>query len=605
MNSTSISVGTMDATPEPVGNATTMDFAAYYDSFDDPALKHGFRNLDDHAHLGDLMQTVSGSLTRNFVLDFNDAAAYVQFDLSTTSISSLLNAERPEPATTRWINVWYPYHHRPLLELLAKHYDFSPRLLGLMCSDPMRPGRSPPTSQVEDAPVKKFWSRRSKASSQSLEIEKGVDELSEHSSISSYDSAARGNLYRIVDDIWHYSSVDFGRNYICVGYNSLYGTKCFDDPDSGSLLPHCKRVWTWLLLCKDSTIITINEDPFPFTQGTLSTVQRRILKETRRNLTNVFRALSNVEEHALLTHNPMTLLPLRTRLGCTPEETVHRESDVPGLLFYYLFENWHNSYTLVTRKESRYGRELTQLRHDMFQSPQFCHLDRLDAIGKELGVLKRHYQSYTRLLARLLEPRLTTPASLENSRIITSTTTTTNSPTTSTSSIPTLTPAPPPLQLTESSTRLGVPLSAAAQVRFKRLADLIDLYALAEITTYLDQKDSLTTLNFNLIALKDSLAMERLTRVTLLITKATILFLPVSLMSAYFSIDLSGGRGEGGGMYTVREYWVSFGVILFLSWVALVVLGVFSGSVETGVVLRGLWRGIRGLGGRVTRGLGV
>merc|ERR1711933_463585 len=53
-------------------------------------------------------------------------------------------------------------------------------------------------------------------------------------------------------------------------------------------------------------------------------------------------------------------------------------------------------------------------------------------------------------------------------------------------------------------------------------------------------------MNFNLIAMKESVDMERLTRVTLLLTKATILFLPVSLMSAYFS------RFDGGEVHSDR-----------------------------------------------------
>lgn len=184
------------------------------------------------------------------------------------------------------------------------------------------------------------------------------------------ESVTGGNLYKIADSIWHYSSVDFGRQYVCIGFNSLYGTKqlhCEDEDDGAdSYLPHCVRVWTWLLLCEDNTVVSINEDPFPFTNGNYSAFQLRILAETRRNLVNVFRSLSTVHNKPLLSHNPLTLLPIRARLGNIPEETAHQKSDAPGLLFYYLFENWHNSYTLVTRKESRYGVELSKLRAKMF-----------------------------------------------------------------------------------------------------------------------------------------------------------------------------------------------------------------------------------------------
>lgn len=553
--------------------ATVQEFEDYYQSFDDAALRHGFRSLDDRANLGELVEAAQSSHTHNFVLDFDDDAAYVAFDLSTTSVSTLIGTRRPEPANVRWINIWYPCLQQPLLELLAKQYDFSPRLLGLMLSDPPRPRRNLANLEPSKVGSGSLWTRHSRASRTDSEVEKGLDELSEHSSISSYDSAARGNLYRIVDDIWHYSSVDFGRSYVCVGYNSLYGTKHSGYEEGNGLLPHCTRVWTWLLLCEDNTVITISEDPFPYAEGRFNTLQRRILKETRRNLTNVFRSLSRVEEDALMAHNPMTVLPIRTRLGDTPEETAHRDSDAPGLLFYYLFENWHNSYTLITRKESRYGVELSELRAQMFQMPKLCHIDRLDNIGKELGVLKRHYQSYDRIIDRLLQPRVATSASLQGSRIVGEA---------SQTSLDTVRPL-----VTEKESMLGVSLSSAARVRFERLKDLIDLYALSEVEEYIKQKDSLIAMNFSLIAMKESLDMERLTRVTLLITKATILFLPVSLMSAYFSVSLTDTQ------YTVTEYWTSFAIILFLSWIALFVFGVFSGSMQTFAFFRGVWRALK------------
>lgn len=312
--------------------------------------------------------------------------------------------------------------------------------------------------------------------------------------MTSHDSNHGGNIYRIVDDLWHYSSIDFGRNYVCLGYNSLYGTKLTSlstepepsntDDDDDEHLPNCDRVWTWLLLCADSTVITINEDPFPYsTHPLLSPIQQRIFHETRRNLINVFRSLSLADSDPSKTRNPMTLLPLRSRLGQTREESAHRASDTPGLLFYYLFENWHNSYTLITRKESRYGLELTSLRRAMLAAPQLAHIDRLDRIGKELGVLRRHYEAYNRLIDRVLEPVEPTSASLENSRVV--------SESGSGSSVDTVRGVG---VVTEKQSMLGVALSSPARVRFARLRDLIDLYALNEIEEYLKQKESLVSL---------------------------------------------------------------------------------------------------------------
>lgn len=450
-----------------------------------------FQSLDDPEIAGSLIGRTQDASTTNFVLDFGEEGAYVAFDLIHSTIEDIMENDRPESLNARWINVWYPQRQKPLLQTLARIYDFSPRLLGLMCSDPLQP-RTPAPSQHPTHKGRRFWNKNSQTSSSAeTESTKCSDELSEHYSITSHESSAGGNIYRIVNDLWHYSSIDFGRSYVCLGYNSLYGTKytgATNDCDvfNEDHLPHCHRVWTWLLLCKDSTVITINEDPFPRDSSNyLSPLQHRIFNETRRNLTNVFRSLSLSDSEPLDTRNPMTLLPLRTRLGRTPEETSHRTSDSPGLLFYYLFENWHNSYTLITRKESRYGTELASLRRDMLAAPKLAHIDRLDRIGKELGVLRRHYEAYTRLIERVLEPVAPTNASLANSRVVG------EDRDSDTRSMDTVRGIG---IVREQQSMLGVSLSSPARVRFARLKDLIDLYALNEIEEYLKQKESLVSL---------------------------------------------------------------------------------------------------------------
>lgn len=575
----------------------------YYLSIGDREIQSEFRCLDNPSNITECMAIVQNTRTENFVVDFSDDTAWAAFNLSTKSISALFDEPRPATLSTRWINIWYPYEHRSLLEFLATRYDFSPRLHALMSSDPRQPRSTPSRSTLNKPSRKKFWERRS-TSITDTELDAQSDEISEHSSISSSDSVARGNLYRIADNIWHYSSVDFGRQYVCIGYNSLYGTKhcsfAGGEEIVKTILPHCTRVWTWLVICEDNTVVSINEHPFPFAGSQhLSTFQHRILSEIRRNLVNVFRSLSSVRDAPLFSQNPMTLLPIRTRLGATPEETAHRDSDAPGLLFYYLFENWHNSYTLVTRKESRYGIELGKLRDEMFEQPKLVHIDRLDSLGKELGVLRRHYESYDRILDRLLEPQHASAASLQNSHVV-------SGSGASQLSADTVRPI-----VTEQDSLMGVSFSSAARVRFRRLRDLIDLYALSEVEEYIKQKESLVamviirpskpsfqffanaiTQNFSLIAIKQSLDVDRLTRITLLLTKATFLFLPVSLMTSYFSTQLIGVE------YSVQTYWVSFTVLLVLSWIGLFLFGVMNGNVQTVEVFKGMGRGLKMLFGK-------
>ena len=77
--------------------------------------------------------------------------------------------------------------------------------------------------------------------------------------------------------------------------------------------------------------------------------------------------------------------------------------------------------------------------------------------------------------------------------------------------------------------------------------------------------------------------MERLTRITILLAKATILFLPVSLMTGYFSTEVQELQN-----YTGKTYWVSFAVILFLSVVLLMVFSWYSESVGERPVYRSM-----------------
>jgi hypothetical protein len=85
----------------------------------------------------------------------------------------------------------------------------------------------------------------------------------------------------------------------------------------------------------------------------------KLLYTTRRNLANVFRQLTKVP--APLRTAALTQLPIRQRLGSSEEETAHRPTDAPGLLFYYLFEDWGATFNLISRRERGYAAELDRL----------------------------------------------------------------------------------------------------------------------------------------------------------------------------------------------------------------------------------------------------
>jgi hypothetical protein len=89
-----------------------------------------------------------------------------------------------------------------------------------------------------------------------------------------------------------------------------------------------------------------------------------------------------------------------------------------------------------------------------------------------------------------------------------------------------------------------------------------------------------------LIALKDSQAVEKLTRITILLAKATLVFLPVSLMTAYFSTQIQDLQPT----FTARAYWISFTVLLVLSVSLLALFGYASDTVEGRTIYQSLFR---------------
>jgi Mg2+ and Co2+ transporter CorA len=91
-----------------------------------------------------------------------------------------------------------------------------------------------------------------------------------------------------------------------------------------------------------------------------------------------------------------------------------------------------------------------------------------------------------------------------------------------------------------------------------------------------------------LVALKESQAVERLTRTTILLAKATILFLPVSLMTGYFSIQLH----EIDEKYSLKTYWLSFLVVTILSILFLLVFNMTAQALEGKTVYRSITRTI-------------
>ena len=89
---------------------------------------------------------------------------------------------------------------------MASHYGFSPRLLGLMGCEPLTPALVVPEEHVSrrQALVQAYKDRMS--------MEKHPEDLeaSETGDPPDDDKPLDINHYHIVDEVWHYCSVDWG-----------------------------------------------------------------------------------------------------------------------------------------------------------------------------------------------------------------------------------------------------------------------------------------------------------------------------------------------------------------------------------------------------------
>jgi len=92
--------------------------------------------------------------------------------------------------------------------------------------------------------------------------------------------------------------------------------------------------------------------------------------------------------------------------------------------------------------------------------------------------------------------------------------------------------------------------------------------------------------NFNLITLKESSYIEGLTRITILLAKLTILFVPITFVASYFNLNLRPSSADpnspepGPIVYTVQQFWVASAVIFAGSVLGLVLFGQLSGTQE-------------------------
>jgi hypothetical protein len=473
---------------------STPDLPAYY-SFpvQNSSLDKTFKNIDDPGNFKECYKKLQDAHTKNFVTDVWSDSAWCAVDVDTNDIKALLQADRPSRQEghrwieTRWINIWGGDLQADAVSTVAAHYGLTPRLKGLMCAAAIQSGL-PNHECSHDSSQQDSGS--SQASNEKVQDEEAVLDTSAgstaaHQMLKDMDFKEI-KFGHIINEIWHWHTVDWGQRYLCLGYNSLFtvpGAK----QDNGLNRPEGKRIWCWLILCDDGTVISIYENPFPQT-----TPDKKILKTVRRNVLNVFYHLSAECNKA---ENLNSLMTVQIRNFDQPNQLVEGSSSMEAAskLLYYLFDDWITSYGLVAKKEHPYGTQLEELRGGMLDVARVDLVDSLHRIGRRLAVLKRVYQSYEQMITRILqrqrllrdEARKEGKAQAESRPVATSSEHYDNENGLSIFRSPTV------LLTTSEDMSLGVPLSSSAIVRFERLLDRIKLYAISEIDECLNEKEAL------------------------------------------------------------------------------------------------------------------
>lgn len=461
-------------------------------------------NLDDKSSYEACYKQLKTPSTGNFGVRFDKNEATCAIDLTEADVVSWLeersNRRSANNNQTLWLNFWASGSQRDAIKAIARKYDLSPRLTGLLCP-PEKPARktgsagagstaTTATNNSDDGNSSAVLAAQSGKTSHatSVDVEKGVTPTAQHQHLqqpTANQKAIPGlgdklSFGDVVDDLWHFNSVDFGSHYIYVGFNALFTVPDVDD-DPASTKPAGIRIWSSLLICDDGTLVSVFQRP--------DVDKPSAYAAARRNVLNVFKHLSTQHDHDSALD---ALMKVRVRWyeRSKKSEDASYASEAASLLFYYLFDDWLTTYALIARRAHPYRDKLELLRQAMFVSADVNLVSQIHNLGRQLTVLKLMYQSFEHIVSRLLHwQRSKKDANLAML-----------------SSRPTFPPHSDPAAFPElSSSQLvqderifledesdcRVKLFSSSIVRFERLLGRIRLYALTEIEECLKEKESL------------------------------------------------------------------------------------------------------------------
>ncbi|KAK6358925.1 hypothetical protein TWF696_000099 [Orbilia brochopaga] len=309
--------------------------------------------------------------------------------------------------------------------------------------------------------------------------------------------------------------------------------------------PHMLRLWIWLIMTHDGTVISIHE-PIPTMKKDIT--NPRDVKDTishiRRNIRVVLRCLSKAGL-------------AKKRSGSNDVEVAMEQGalvvrrmfgEAKDLLFYYLFDDWYASWSLAVDRAHPYSKELNEIRGE---DPELDHIDKLHDIARRLASLKRVYNSYELILDRLLENKA---------------------------------------YFKDPANKC---FSLLSMSRFERLKHRISQLAISEIEDCEKEANGLISLTYNRLNFRETKAVEKLSLLSVALAKVTIVFLPISIVMAYFGMEDVAGIS---GIYDYKNFWTAVSVALALTFIFLWLIGGLGSTFER---IRGLkavrkvWKGKR------------
>lgn len=173
-------------------------------------------------------------------------------------------------------------------------------------------------------------------------------------------------------------------------------------------------------------------------------------------------------------------------------------TEMTSLLFYYLFDDWLTSYSLIAQRDHLYRAELEEIRTRMFKAADVSLIELLHQLGRQLTVLKLMYKSYESIIRRIVQRRrsyqqpIQEPANGIHNSNAWYNTAVPGAFAFDSSSVNPLAYEQSPIIPGGISKAHRVTLASPAVFRFERLLDRIQLLAQTEIDECIREKESLT-----------------------------------------------------------------------------------------------------------------